>query len=99
LAHPENGTKSFKQYLEQQVQYPEEAKQARTEGRVTVEFYVETDGSLTGFKVIRSVGGGCDEELIRLIKAGPKWLPTKRDGVIIRDRVRVAYRFTLPKNE
>jgi TonB family protein len=99
LAHPENGTKSFKQYLEQQVQYPEEAKQARTEGRVTVEFYVETDGSLTGFKVIRGVGGGCDEELIRLIKTGPKWLPTKRDGVIIRDRVRVAYRFTLPKNE
>ncbi|WKZ59893.1 MAG: TonB family protein [Cyclobacteriaceae bacterium] len=97
LAYPENGNRAFKQYLEKNMVYPEDAKTQKIEGRVTVDFFVEPDGSLTGFTIIRGIGGGCDEELIRLIKEGPKWIPTKRDNTPVRDKVRVRLKFELPK--
>jgi len=97
LAHPETGNRAFKQYLEKNIQYPEEAKINKVQGRVTVEFYVETDGDLAEFTVIKGIGSGCDEELIRLIKEGPKWIPTKKDNAPIRDKARVRLKFDLPK--
>lgn len=97
MAHPENGNRAFRQYLERNIEYPQEAKAQKIEGRVTVDFFVEPDGSLSGFTIIRGIGGGCDEELIRLIKEGPKWIPTKRDNTPIRDKVRVRLKFELPK--
>jgi TonB family protein len=97
LANPETGNRAFKQYLETNISYPQEAIANKTEGRVTVEFVVEADGSLTDFTIIRGIGAGCDEELIRLIKEGPAWTPTKKDGVPIRDKARVRLKFTLPK--
>lgn len=96
LAYPENGSRAFRQYLEKNIKYPEEAKAQKIEGRVTVEFFVEPDGSLSGFTIMRGIGGGCDEELIRLIKEGPKWIPTKRDNTPVRDKVRVRLKFELP---
>lgn len=97
LAHPENGNRAYKQYLEENIQYPEEAKTKKVQGRVTVEFYVETDGGLTEFTIVKGIGSGCDEELIRLIKEGPKWIPTKRDNAPLRDKARVRLKFDLPK--
>lgn len=97
LAHPENGYRNFKQYLQQNVRYPEQAKVNKVEGRVTVEFTVEANGSLTNFKVIRGIGSGCDEELIRLIKEGTVWIPTKKDGVPVQDKAKVRLKFELPK--
>jgi len=97
LAHPEIGNRAFKQYLEKNIQYPEEAKINKVQGRVTVEFYVETDGGLTEFAIIKGIGSGCDEELIRLIKEGSKWIPTKKDNASIRDKARVRLKFELPK--
>jgi TonB family protein len=97
LAHPESGQRAFKQYLEKNIQYPEQALENKIEGRVTVEFFVETSGALSEFYVVRGIGYGCDEELIRLIKNGPKWAPTKKDDEPVRDKARVRLRFELPK--
>ncbi|MBX2944792.1 MAG: TonB family protein [Cyclobacteriaceae bacterium] len=97
MAHPENGMRNFRQYLEKNIRYPEEAKANKTQGRVTLEFFIETDGKLTDFTVIKGIGSGCDEELIRLVKEGPKWVPTKKDNTPIRDKVRVRLKFDLPK--
>jgi|APTNR8051073442_1049403.scaffolds.fasta_scaffold00001_443 TonB family protein len=97
LAHPEIGNRAFKQYLEKNIRYPEPAKINRIEGRVTVEFTIEPNGSLTNFNVIRGIGSGCDEELIRLIKEGPKWIPTKKDNVPVQDKAKVRLKFELPK--
>jgi TonB family protein len=96
LAHPEMGNKAFKNYLENNVRYPETALSKKIEGRVTIEFFVEPDGSLSEFKVVRGIGSGCDEELIRLIKEGPAWVPSKRGTVAIRDKARVRLKFQLP---
>lgn len=96
-ARPETGTRAFRQYLEKNLRYPEQAKANKTEGRVTVEFTVEPSGTLTNFIIIRGIGSGCDEELIRLIKEGPKWIPTKKDNVPVQDKVKVRLKFELPE--
>ncbi len=97
LAHPEIGNRAFKQYLEKNIRYPEEAKTKKIEGRVTVEFTIEPNGALTNFNIIRGIGSGCDEELIRLIKEGPKWIPTKKDNVAIQGKAKVQLKFKLPR--
>lgn len=96
LAHPEIGNRAYKQYLEKNIRYPEQAKTTKTEGRVTVEFTIEPNGSLTNFTVIRGIGSGCDEELIRLIKEGPKWIPTKKNNLSVQDKAKVRLKFELP---
>lgn len=98
LAHPTIGNRAFKKYLEENLRYPKAAIDKKTEGRVTVEFFVEIDGSLTAFRIVRGIGDGCDEELIRLIKEGPAWEPTKKDNIAIRDKARVRLKFDLPKD-
>ena len=97
MAHPENGNRAFKQYLEKSIRYPEQAKAKAVEGRVTVEFTIQPNGSLTDFTVIRGIGSGCDEELIRLIKEGPRWIPTKKDNIPVQDKAKVRLKFELPK--
>lgn len=97
LAHPEIGSQAFRQYLEKNIRYPEPARINKVEGRVTVEFTIEPNGALTNFTVIRGIGSGCDEELIRLIKEGPKWIPTKKDNVPVPDKAKVRLKFELPK--
>lgn len=96
LAHPEVGNRAYKQYLEKNLRYPEQAKTNKVDGRVTVEFTVEPNGTLTNFIIIRGIGSGCDEELIRLIKEGPKWVPTKKDNVAVQDKAKVRLKFELP---
>lgn len=97
LAHPEIGNRAFKQYLEKSIRYPEQAKANKVSGRVTVEFTIEPNGTLTNFTIVRGIGSGCDEELIRLIKEGPKWIPTKKDNISVEDKAKVGLRFKLPK--
>jgi TonB family protein len=96
LAHPEIGNRSYKKYLEENRIYPQSALDSKTEGRVTVEFFVESNGSLSDFTIIKGIGSGCDEELIRLIKEGPKWVPTKKNNQPVRDKARVRLNFQLP---
>lgn len=97
FASPEGGRTAFKQYLEKSLRYPEQALENNVEGKVTVQFTVDPTGRLTDFRVIKGIGFGCDEEVIRLIKNGPKWAPTKRDAEPAKDRVKVRMRFKLPK--
>lgn len=97
LATPEGGRKAFKQYLENNLQYPQQALKNEIEGKVTIQFSIGMTGQLSDFRVIKGIGYGCDDEVIRLIKSGPKWSPTKKNAEPIKDRVRVRMRFALPK--
>jgi TonB family protein len=99
MAEPLGGRRAFKRYLEDKLIYPQQAIANKVEGKVTVQFIVETTGKLTNFNVVKGIGYGCDEELIRLIKQGPKWSATKRDDELVKSRVRVRIRFTLPKKK
>jgi TonB family protein len=96
FCEPEGGRNSFKKHLSTEVKYPEEALKNKAEGKVTISFTVEPDGQLTDFEVIKGIGYGCDEELIRLIRQGPAWKPSEQNNRPIRDQVKVRFKFELP---
>ena len=83
-------------FLQENIIYPEEAKETGAQGKVYVTFVVETDGSLTDVRVLRGVGYGCDEEAVRVIKAMPKWIPGRQRGVPVRVQFNLPIKFTLP---
>ncbi|SKC76665.1 energy transducer TonB [Ohtaekwangia koreensis] len=99
FATPKGGRVAYKQYLEKSLKYPEQALANEVEGRVTIQFTVEASGKLSDFKVLKGLGYGCDEEVIRLIKSGPKWAPSKRNEEVVNDKVKVRLRFRLPKKK
>jgi len=84
------GDQSLQAYLAANVVYPKIAKESGITGTVYVQFVVEANGGISNVKLARGIGGGCDEEAIRVVKSMPKWKPGKQNG----RPVRVS--FTLP---
>ncbi len=83
-ARPEFGWEAFEVYLKENTKRPPKALQSNIQGRVIVSFTVNEKGELSDFSIIRSLGFGCDEEAIRIIKNGPKWFPaTKEDKPVL----------------
>ena len=74
------GTEAFYKYLSENIHYPEQAKAVGIQGRVVVGFVVMDDGSIVNVEVQRGIGGGCDEEAVRVVKAMPKWQPAVYNG-------------------
>lgn len=96
LAEPAGGRKAFKKYLVDNLQYPEQAVENKIQGKVTIQFTVQQSGVIDDFKVLKGIGYGCDEEVIRLIRQGPKWSPTTRNSEPLKGKVKVRLRFQLP---
>ena len=82
-------------FLQQNIKYPEEAKELGIQGKVFVTFVVEVDGAISDVRVLRGIGGGCDEEAIRVVKAMPRWVPGKQRGVPVRVQFNLPIKFTL----
>ena len=79
----------FSKWVNQRLVYPEIAKENGVQGRVTLQFTVEKDGSITKVKVLRGVDPSLDKEAVRVVSMSPKWKPGKQ-----RDRaVPVTYTF------
>jgi len=82
-------------YLQENVHYPEMAKESGIQGTVYVTFVVEKDGRITNVKVLRGIGGGCDEEAVRVVKNMPRWKPGKQRGRAVRAQFNMPIRFVL----
>ncbi len=78
------GAKALYAYLSDNLIYPEMAKETGISGKVYITFVVERDGSITDVQVLRGIGGGCDEEAVRVIRGMPKWTPGKQRNVPVR---------------
>lgn len=78
------GEAKMKQYLVKNLKYPQMAKESGIQGKVYVTFVVEKTGHVTDVKVLRGIGGGCDEEAIRVIKNMPNWNAGKQRGKSVR---------------
>ena len=83
------------EYIAKNLNYPQEAIEKGIEGRVFVGFIIDVDGSVTDVKLLRGIGGGCDEEAIRVIKSLPKWRPAKQNGVFSRVSYQIPVNFKL----
>lgn len=82
-------------FLQENIQYPQMARESGIQGTVYVTFVVEKNGNVTDVRVLRGIGGGCDEEAIRLIKAMPRWNPGKQRGKPVRVQFNMPIKFTL----
>jgi periplasmic protein TonB len=84
----------FYKHVMKNLRYPVEARMKGIEGKVFVEFVVNTDGSLevTG---ISGIGGGCDLEATRVVQTSPKWTPGKNKGVAVRQQLTLPITFAL----
>jgi len=89
------GMSEFYNYLKNNIQYPQMAREMGISGTVYVEFVVEIDGSITNVKIKRGIGGGCDEEALRVIKSMPKWTPGQQQGKNVRVSFIVPVKFTI----
>ncbi len=78
------GMEALTKYLSENIKYPEQAKKDKIQGKVYISFVVEKDGSVADAKVLRGIGGGCDEEALRVVNAMPKWTPGKQRNTPVR---------------
>ncbi len=82
-------------FLQDNIKYPAMARESGIQGTVYVTFVVERNGSVTDVKILRGIGGGCDEEAVRVVKNMPKWEPGKQRGKPVRVQFNMPIRFTL----
>jgi protein TonB len=89
------GKEALLNYLGENILYPQLARESNIQGTVFVTFIVEPDGSLSKVKVMRGIGGGCDEEAVRVVQAMPNWIPGTQRGKPVRVQFNLPVRFIL----
>lgn len=80
----------FSRWVNQRLDYPQVCIENGVQGRVTLEFTIKADGSLSDIKVLRGVDPALDSEAVRVVQSSPKWTPGRQ-----RDRA-VAVTYTFP---
>jgi TonB family protein len=95
LPIPSGGMAGWSAYLSANLGYPTTARRKDIEGTVIVAFVVNTDGTVSDFEVLKGIGGGCDEEALRIVKNSPKWTPGMQDGKVVRTRMGLPIKFML----
>jgi protein TonB len=71
-------------FLAENIVYPQQATENGIQGTVYVSFVVDSKGNVTDVKILRGIGGGCDEEALRVVKMMPKWHAGKQNGKQVR---------------
>lgn len=89
------GPAALMKYLSENTKYPVVAQENGVQGRVTVQFVVEKDGSISDVHVLGGVDPSLDKEAVRVVKSMPRWTPGKQNGITVRVNYRVPVLFRL----
>ncbi|MCD0488532.1 TonB family protein [Pedobacter sp. MC2016-14] len=89
------GMQKFYAYLQKTVRYPAAAQEIGLQGKVFLSFIIEKNGELTDIKVDRKLGGGTDEEAMRVLKSSPRWIPGIQNGRPVRVKYNIPISFNL----
>lgn len=89
------GFKAMSKFLSANIKYPEAAKKDSISGRVFVSFIVEKDGHVADVSILRGIGGGCDEEAMRVVAMMPKWNPGMEKGKAVNVKYNLPIKFAL----
>lgn len=95
--NPEGGMKGWNEYLAKNLKYPLSAREKGIEGTVIVVFEIHTDGSIHNVEILRGIGGGADEEAVRVVSSAPRWEPGRQRGRAVKTRMRLPIRFKIEK--
>jgi protein TonB len=91
----EGGMQNFYAFVSKEINYPSSAKRMGVQGRVFVQFVVETDGVLSDLKIVKGIGAGCDEEALRVMRLIPKFIPGKQGDVRVPVKMIIPINFQL----
>jgi periplasmic protein TonB len=89
------GKKSLIKYLQDNLVYPLTAKENGITGTVTISFVIDEDGSVTNAKVEKGIGGGCDQEALRIVREMRKWKPGRQGDKYVRVQTSIPITFAL----
>ncbi len=89
------GVKALMHYLATTIKYPAEARRAKVQGRVFINFIIEKDGTISHAKVLRGIGSGCDKEALRVVENMPRWMPGEQKGKPVRVEYNLPIKFSL----
>jgi protein TonB len=89
------GEEKMMEYIAKNIKYPPVARENGITGRVYVNFYIDKDGKVQNVKIVRPIGGGCDEEALRVVKSMPTWKPGKQNGRAVNVNYNLPINFTL----
>ena len=95
MPHFPGGEAALQAFLSSNTKYPVVAQENGVQGRVTVSFVVERDGSITDVRVVRSVDPSLDREASRVVRSMPRWSPGKQNGSTVRVKYTVPVVFRL----
>ncbi|MFN3997226.1 TonB family protein [Algoriphagus sp.] len=93
--NPPGGMEGWNKYLQENLTYPAEAKRNGVEGTVIVVFVINSDGSISDPEILRGIGGGADEEALRVVRNSPNWTPAQQRDQVVNSRMRLPIRFKL----
>lgn len=89
------GQDAMSKYIAENIKYPEEARTKGIQGKVSLTFIIEKDGSVSHVKVLRGIGSGCDEEAVRVVSGMPRWTPGMQKGKPVRVQFNLPIQFAL----
>jgi len=89
------GLSGLYKYFRDNLRYPTRAKELGISGTVYIRFIVERDGSISNVEIYRGIGGGCDEEAVRIVNGMPQWEPGRQRGTAVRVLHTIPLKFTL----
>ncbi len=89
------GIEKFYEYVKENLHYPASTKQKGIEGRVFLQFDVQTDGSLTNIKVLKGIDPEADAEAVRVLSNSPRWNPASHKGIPVKQRMVLPITFRL----
>ena len=95
MPRPLGDMEGWNTYLASNLRYPAEAKSMGIEGTVIVGFVINSDGSVSDAEILRGIGGGADEEALRVVQNSPNWSPAQQKGQVVNSRMRLPVRFKL----
>lgn len=92
------GYEAMQKFLRDKIQYPTLAQESGIQGTVFISFVVSKTGKISNVKVLRGIGGGCDEEAVRVVKEMPNWIPGKQNGQAVPVQFQIPVKFQLNTN-
>lgn len=90
----EDGQEGLLKFLAKNINYPKVAKDNGIEGMVVVQYVIETDGRVSGAKVVKGIGAGCDEEALRVVNL-TRWTPGMQNNKVVPVQFNLPIRFKL----
>jgi TonB family protein len=99
IPQPVTGIEEWKSFIAKTITYPSEDRKARIQGTIIATFEVSRQGKVENLDLLRSIGGAADQEVLRVIAAGPDWIPGKVNGQPVTTRLRIPVLFKIQSDD